>query len=322
MSWHYLQEPGVESSEAPCSGGKPYAPLKSKTTHAVFYSNGKLTESYLDSLSGTTFAPSMETRGEEKSTLSAGDSLAKTSQQPEKVRDYQARGLDYGLSSHESLAKYDQDSSLWKTRQCSLFGDLELFSGNWPKWGTMRNGESWERTTPAHLISETESGFWPTPKSSPSGPDFAREGREKSGGDDLVTRVAKWATPSARDWKDSPGMSQTGTNPDGTLRVRTDQLARQVYAGGTSTRQTFPTPRAEDSQCAGGHRGTDDTLYGTICKPKDQKTNSPGQLNPDWVEWLMGWPIGWTDLKPLAMDKFALWHRLHGKHFTGGLADE
>jgi len=28
-----------------------------------------------------------------------------------------------------------------------------------------------------------------------------------------------------------------------------------------------------------------------------------GQLNPTWVEWLMGWPLGWTDLKPLGMDK-------------------
>lgn len=28
-----------------------------------------------------------------------------------------------------------------------------------------------------------------------------------------------------------------------------------------------------------------------------------GQLNPEWVEWLMGWPIGWTDLKPLETDK-------------------
>ena len=28
-----------------------------------------------------------------------------------------------------------------------------------------------------------------------------------------------------------------------------------------------------------------------------------GQLNPMWVEWLMGWPIEWTDLKPLEMDK-------------------
>jgi hypothetical protein len=24
-----------------------------------------------------------------------------------------------------------------------------------------------------------------------------------------------------------------------------------------------------------------------------------GALNPTWVEWLMGWPMGWTDLKPL-----------------------
>ena len=28
-----------------------------------------------------------------------------------------------------------------------------------------------------------------------------------------------------------------------------------------------------------------------------------GPLNPEWVEWLMGWPLGWTDLKPLEMDK-------------------
>lgn len=24
-----------------------------------------------------------------------------------------------------------------------------------------------------------------------------------------------------------------------------------------------------------------------------------GQLNPTWVEWLMGFPIGWTDLEDL-----------------------
>jgi len=26
-----------------------------------------------------------------------------------------------------------------------------------------------------------------------------------------------------------------------------------------------------------------------------------GSLNPDWVEALMGWPVGWTSLKPLAI---------------------
>ena len=38
-----------------------------------------------------------------------------------------------------------------------------------------------------------------------------------------------------------------------------------------------------------------------------------GQLNPDWVEWLMGYPIGATDLKPLGMDKFRWWLQQHGE---------
>jgi hypothetical protein len=37
-----------------------------------------------------------------------------------------------------------------------------------------------------------------------------------------------------------------------------------------------------------------------------------GQLNPMWVEWLMGWPIGWTDLKPLEMDKSLYVQQQHG----------
>jgi hypothetical protein len=28
------------------------------------------------------------------------------------------------------------------------------------------------------------------------------------------------------------------------------------------------------------------------------RTEEPGRLNPAWVEWLMGFPIGWTDLGP------------------------
>jgi hypothetical protein len=40
-------------------------------------------------------------------------------------------------------------------------------------------------------------------------------------------------------------------------------------------------------------------------------------LNPTWVEWLMGWPIGWTDLKPLAMDKFHEWQLQHSMCCTG-----
>jgi hypothetical protein len=32
-----------------------------------------------------------------------------------------------------------------------------------------------------------------------------------------------------------------------------------------------------------------------------------GQLNPDWVEWVMGTPIGWTSLKPLPAKRFDTW---------------
>ena len=38
-----------------------------------------------------------------------------------------------------------------------------------------------------------------------------------------------------------------------------------------------------------------------------------GPLNPDWVEWLMGWPPGWTDLKPLEMDKSHYAPQQHGE---------
>jgi DNA (cytosine-5)-methyltransferase 1 len=37
-----------------------------------------------------------------------------------------------------------------------------------------------------------------------------------------------------------------------------------------------------------------------------------GRLNPMWVEWLMGWPSGWTALKPLATAKFREWLHTHG----------
>lgn len=39
-----------------------------------------------------------------------------------------------------------------------------------------------------------------------------------------------------------------------------------------------------------------------------------GQLNPRWVEWLMGWPVGWTSLEPLEMDKFHEWRQQHSAY--------
>jgi hypothetical protein len=43
-------------------------------------------------------------------------------------------------------------------------------------------------------------------------------------------------------------------------------------------------------------------------------TETGGQLNQTWVEWLMGWPLGWTDLKPLEMDKSLYVQQQHGSY--------
>jgi hypothetical protein len=38
-----------------------------------------------------------------------------------------------------------------------------------------------------------------------------------------------------------------------------------------------------------------------------------GKLNPMWVEWLMGWPIGYTSLDALATDRYQQWRQQHGE---------
>ena len=43
-------------------------------------------------------------------------------------------------------------------------------------------------------------------------------------------------------------------------------------------------------------------------------THIPHSINPNLYEWLMGWPLGWTDLKPLEMDKFHYARQPHGDY--------
>lgn len=38
-----------------------------------------------------------------------------------------------------------------------------------------------------------------------------------------------------------------------------------------------------------------------------------GPLNPTWCEWFMGFPLGWTELKPLGTHRFAEWLQQHGE---------
>lgn len=38
-----------------------------------------------------------------------------------------------------------------------------------------------------------------------------------------------------------------------------------------------------------------------------------GRLNPEYCDWFMGWPIGWSGLEPLATARFQEWSQKHGE---------
>jgi len=170
MSWHYLRVQVEESLQDICSGGELLQPLKSKITHAEFYCNGKLMDSYLDSLSGTTFAHSMESLGEEKSMLSQEDSLAKICQQQEKAKGLMASDQDSGGKWQGSFAKYNPDTHSLRTPQCLLFEDLTEFCAILPKWGLMLNGVCWEQQTLVQTISVIVYGLNPNEMTRPPPP--------------------------------------------------------------------------------------------------------------------------------------------------------
>lgn len=122
------------------------------------------------------------------------------------------------------------------------------------------------------LSGAVQSRLWPTPKASPSGPDFARAGRPGSGGDDLPTAVAReefWPTPNAADGKGGR------ISPDETI------LSGRRPSGAKAQRTLREAVRKAD-------------LAG------DSPPRRAGALNPTWVEWLMGFPLGWTALPPSA----------------------
>ena len=235
MSWHYLRELEGESLEDICSGGELLQPLKSKITHAEFYCNGKLMDSYLDSLSGTISEHSMGNLGQEKSMSSQEVSPVKTCLQQEKAQDLMESDQDSGEKWQGSFAKYNPDTHSLRTPQCLLFEDSTEFCAILPKWGLMLDGELWEQQTLVQSTREIESGLSPTPP-----PD-------------------NWPTP---------------TTPSG-----------------------------------GGNCGGSGAYKNAI----KNGTHIPHSINPNLYEWLMGWPIGWTDLKPLVMGKWPFVPQQHGE---------
>lgn len=72
----------------------------------------------------------------------------------------------------------------------------------------------------------------------------------------------------------------------------------------------WPTPRASDGMIS--KLRSKNTEHKGRLEDAIALESPGGYLSPMWVEWLMGWPIGWTGLEPLGMDKFQQWLQQHG----------
>src|SRR5690606_31894661 len=101
-------------------------------------------ESCQSSLSGTMCELSTVSPGGDSLMSCVEGSHAKTLAQQGREPESPDPAPAFGANSKESFAKYDRVSSGWKTPQCSLLEDSELFSQTWPRWGIMQDGECWE----------------------------------------------------------------------------------------------------------------------------------------------------------------------------------
>jgi DNA (cytosine-5)-methyltransferase 1 len=236
-----------------------------------------------------TYKPLTGSRGEELLTLYLAGFHAKTSPQLEGEKELTENGQECGEKWHASFTKYDPNSFSWKTHQCSLLGDLDEFSETWPRWGLMRGGECWEQQTLEQTIRGTEFGLsemWPTPAT--KGYGHAAEG--------MVSNLIQKIENGVISKEEAEAM-----------------LSLPKLENHRTWKKKFPTPCQRDykGKTISGERVT---KSGKTQKYGDTLPNVVGgKLNPTWVEWLMGWPLGWTDLKPLETDKFQKWLDAHGK---------
>ena len=108
-------------------------------------------------------------------------------------------------------------------------------------------------------------------------------------GGNLSDQVRHWPTPAARDHKGASGWGRQERKgfPE-------DSLPNAVT--------NWPTPSAHEARLGYQDRsdttkkGTQESLLTVVVNTAGGRSECPGHLNPDWVEWLMGVPTGWTEL--------------------------
>lgn len=243
---------------------------------------------------------------------SAAASPARTLASLESALASKVRDLVCGANTGASLASYDRASSSWKTCQACLVSGFQPFSETWPRSGMMRHGTAYQLQPSAPLTDGIVSGLLPMPtptaKANMMAPSMQKWAAHKN----------LWPTPAAsvtnltehpNSWQARANrLKERGINGNGagmplTVAVKpwptpTSSLGtkggrvtpRKSREGGTLieavSARRFRTPTSADAR---GKSGT--MVKGKQMQLVDQVS---GSLNPTWVEWLMGFPLGWT----------------------------
>ena len=178
------------------------------------------------------------------------------------------------------------ETQLWSTPAASTGGGIPLDATErgW-KW----EGTYWRRPDGTKYQTQLidQARMWPTPTVKGN---YNKKGLSAKSGDGLATAVNKsrmWPTPMARDYKD------TGQNTNYEALAKKGKLAGAVM---------WPTPMAHEARLgyqdrSRGKKGTQESLTTKVINNLGGRQEVSGQLNPEWVEWLMGFPIGWTESK-------------------------
>ncbi len=243
-----------------------------------------------------------------ESMSSQEDFPAKTSPSRDTKQALKANAVDSGQSAPVLLGSFDPDTPSLKTSQTCLMENGELglseYSGTFPRSGMMRNGTVYQLPNLARTITEIGSGlfatqeerfYWRTPDTGSGGtPKALLEGEthRKSGSAIQVRlgdQVKMWPTPTVATihasmqahQKEAERLHPKGQNTLGA------EVASRMWPTPTANEDAAGTPKGKMQKMLGNHP----SLRGNT--PEQW---SRGTLNPTWVEWLMGFPIGHTDL--------------------------
>lgn len=321
MAWLYVPA-SVDSNSGCAESGKTCAQSAGSSetpSPPPFLSPGCEKEPWTRLLCGMTSPHSMAQRGVDAWISSLRATHASHSVWPANAEASQTNGTS-GRTLPESFARWDRDGSCWRTSQGTFPWASPTFSGRWPRWGTMRSGAAIRQSKPDVPTGASDCSCWPTPQAhdSTKGKTQAQVEamRRRTGAgvrnlNEVVENTA-WPTPMVHGNYNRPGASPkasfglaalapdrahlwyTPMTPNGG-RVVSDAvvLAKGRVAGGKRTVGLESQARfvVSSGQACDHQRQTTQTL-GSGSQPTTQTRSL--RLNPVFVEWLMGFPRGWS----------------------------